>query len=92
MEVSVLEAGEAPSEPILLPASFEVPPQEAAPQLSEAKVAQLTTMKADDIEALVRSKIGSKADGLAEALRALPPEALPFAIKMFPPDALRALM
>jgi hypothetical protein len=92
MEVTVVEAGAAPTEPIRLPASFEAPAEEAAPQLPEETMARLAKMKADDIETLVRSKIGSKADGLAEALRALPPEALPFAIKMFPPDALRALM
>lgn len=54
-------------------------------------MAKLTKMKADEIESLVRKKLGPKADGIAEAIRALPPEALPFALKMFPPDALRAL-
>jgi hypothetical protein len=89
MEVTVVESGEAPTEPIRLPASFEVPAAEAAPQISEATMATLTKMKADDIEALVRKRIGPKADGIAEAIKALPPEALPFALKMFPPDALR---
>ena len=91
MEVTVLEAGEAPPEPIRLPASFEAPAAEAAPQISDELMAKLTRMKADDIEALVRAKIGPKANGIAEAIKALPPEALPFALKMFPPDALRAL-
>ena len=91
MEVTVVEAGEARAEPIRLPQSFEVPPPDAAPQISDEVMAKLTKMKADDIETLVRKKIGVKADGIAEAIKALPPEALPFALKMFPPDALRAL-
>jgi hypothetical protein len=91
MEVTVVEAGEAPAEPILLPQSFEAPLPEATPQISDETMAKLTRMKADEIESLVRKKIGAKADGIAEAIKALPPEALPFALKMFPPDALRAL-
>ena len=79
--MTVVDAGEAPAEPIRLPASFEAPPPEAAPQISDEVMAKLTKMKADDIETLVRSKIGPKADGIA----------LPFALRMFPPDALRAL-
>jgi hypothetical protein len=91
IEATVVEAGDAPAEPIRLPQSFETPPPEVPPQLSDEVMAKLTRMKADEIENLVRKKIGPKADGIAEAIRALPPEALPFALKMFPPDALRAL-
>ena len=90
MEVTVVQAGEAPAEPIQLPQSFETPP-EAGPQISDEVMTKLTKMKADEIETLVRKKLGAKADGIAEAIKALPPEALPFALKMFPPDALRAL-
>ncbi|APR87992.1 Proline-rich protein [Minicystis rosea] len=91
IEATVVDAGEAPPEPIRLPQSFEVPPPEATPGISDEVMAKLTQMKADEIESLVRKKIGPKADGIAEAIRALPREALPFALKMFPPDALRAL-
>jgi len=87
----VVEAGAAPAEPIQLPASFEAPAPEATPQISDEMMAKLTRMKPDDIESLVRSKIGPKADGIAETIKALPPEALPSALKMFPPDALRVL-
>ena len=90
MEVTVVQAGEAPAEPIQLPQSFETPP-ETGPQISDEVMTKLTKMKADEIETLVRKKLGAKADGIAEAIKALPPEALPFALKMFPPDALRAL-
>ena len=90
MEVTVVQAGEAPAEPIQLPQSFETPP-EAGAQISDEVMTKLTKMKADEIETLVRKKLGAKADGIAEAIKALPPEALPFALKMFPPDALRAL-
>jgi hypothetical protein len=86
-----VQADEPRAEPIRLPASFEVPAVEETTQISDETMAKLTRMKADDIEALVRKKIGPKADGIAEAIKALPPEALPFALKMFPPDALRAL-
>lgn len=92
VEATVVEAGEAPPEPIRLPQSFEPsPPPEVTPQISDEVMARLTSMKADEIETLVRKRIGAKADGIAEAIRALPPEALPFALKMFPPDALREL-
>jgi hypothetical protein len=91
VEATVVEACEAPAEPIRLPQSFEAPLPDAIPQISDEMIAKLTTMKADEIETLVRKKIGPKADGIAEAIRALPREALPFALKMFPPDALRAL-
>lgn len=90
MEVTVVQAGEAPAEPIQLPQSFETPP-EAGAQISDEVMTKLTKLKADEIETLVRKKLGAKADGIAEAIKALPPEALPFALKMFPPDALRAL-
>ena len=88
--MTVVQAGEAPAEPIQLPQSFETPP-ETGPQISDDVMTKLTKMKADEIETLVRKKLGAKADGIAEAIKALPPEALPFALKMFPPDALRAL-
>ena len=91
MSAIVIDADDAHTEPIRLPQSFEAPPLEEAPQLSDEMMAKLTKMKADEIESLVRKKIGPKADGIAEAIKALPPEALPFALKMFPPDALRAL-